>query len=489
MADDSFAASAARASSLAGNAPPGYGIRRAVTVDESAHLRRRPTMSPTASRGSFSAPRRRNSTFSDNLPDAGQRLDDDVLNSAGIAAKAEKSPYVYVPLVVALMPAVGGVLFENGSAFFTDLILLGVSAVFLHWSVTQPWRLYHTAREVRIVEDEYMTEPVFDSDDDLEAYSVASATTALENVPEEDEKERGKEPLEDKPSEVPLEDSRSPSRKEWDERKETAVKELYKYEMLALAWCFTFPLIGACLLHAIRGQLSRPSEGLISDFNLTIFLLAAEYRPVSHVLKLAQERTLHYQNIVARNPYQVRSVGGQQFQEIKERLNELESRAAAGDVASANAGGQSPNSRPVDHAALVRNVREGMQPELDALNRAVRRYEKKLAVLAGQIDNRLEYVDARLNDAIALAAVAVKHSNAQGNWSAWLVEKTANLIMIPINTTVALFTFPFRTAQKLLGQKSRPASDRSHRMGRNGRPSSGKVNPDRLTTRVSRKGA
>ena len=45
-------------------------------------------------------------------------------------------------------------------------------------------------------------------------------------------------------------------------------------------------MLGAYLLHTIRGQLTRPSEGLVSDYNLTIFLCAAEIRPVSHLIKM-----------------------------------------------------------------------------------------------------------------------------------------------------------------------------------------------------------
>ena len=53
-------------------------------------------------------------------------------------------------------------------------------------------------------------------------------------------------------------------------------------------------------------------------------------------------------------------------------------------------------------------IGDGIQPELDALNRAVRRYEKKATVLALQTEARLGAVDTRLDDAIALAAAAAK---------------------------------------------------------------------------------
>jgi len=56
------------------------------------------------------------------------------------------------------------------------------------------------------------------------------------------------------------------------------------------------------LLHAIRSQLSRPSEGLVSNFNLTIFVLAAELRPAAQVVKLIRNRSLYLHSVVHHPP-------------------------------------------------------------------------------------------------------------------------------------------------------------------------------------------
>jgi hypothetical protein len=39
----------------------------------------------------------------------------------------------------AVLPPIAGLIFKNGSLFFSDILLLGLAAVFLHWSVTAPW--------------------------------------------------------------------------------------------------------------------------------------------------------------------------------------------------------------------------------------------------------------------------------------------------------------------------------------------------------------
>ncbi|KAI0887135.1 uncharacterized protein GGS22DRAFT_156245 [Annulohypoxylon maeteangense] len=492
MADESFVSTSTsatnipgRSSSNNGNAPPGYGLRRAATAGQPSTLRRRSTLNLGVPSGEDEFPdiRRRSSTYSDySLSDARRDLEtsaDELLNPSK-SSKADKSPFVYVPLTLALLPALAGIFFENGSAFFTDLILLSLAAVFLHWSVTQPWDWYQSAQEVRIIKDEIMTESVFESDSDGELLSPTTEKTTLENVPEEVEKQSEPEVAAHKPF-----DRRA---QQWKEKQAAALSELYLHEIAALAWCFTFPMLGAYLLHTIRGQLSRPSEGLVSDYNLTIFLCAAEVRPVSHLIRMLQNRTLRVQQIVARNPYEKQTVTMEQFQEISARLDELETRGVTGETTSNVDLQPGPPQQKLVETTVSQEFRNSVQPELDALSRAMRRYEKKLTLLACQTDNRIEYVDQRLNDALTLAAVAAKNSNAQwGVWS-WLIEKIIAVVMFPIQALVAVFIFPFRTAMALLSRKSRSTPERTHRSTRSGKTfAQGKNGPDRVPTRMSRR--
>ncbi|KAI2463675.1 hypothetical protein F4781DRAFT_415752 [Annulohypoxylon bovei var. microspora] len=493
MADESFASASTsatnipgRPSSINGNAPPGFGLRRATTVGQPSALRRRSTLNPSSPSGEDGFPdiRRRSSTFSDySISDARRDLEmsaDELLNPSKSSKATDKSPFVYVPLTLALLPALAGIFFENGSAFFTDLILLSLAAVFLHWSVTQPWDWYQSAQEVRIMKDEIMTESVFESDSDAEPLSPTAERTALEDVPEEAQKQSEPEAATQKPS-----DRRT---QQWKERQAAALNELYLHEIAALAWCFIFPMLGAYLLHTIRGQLSRPSEGLVSDYNLTIFLCAAEVRPVSHLIRMLQNRTLRIQQIVARNPHEKQTVTLEQFQELSTRLDEIETRGVASDTTS-NVGMrfEPPQQKSVE-TAVAQEFRSSVQPELDALSRAMRRYEKKLTLLACQTDNRIEYVDYRLNDAIALAAVAAKNSNAQWGFWTWLIEKTIAVVMLPVQAVVAVSTFPFRMTSTLLSRKSRSAPERAHRSTRAGKTlAQGKTGLDRVPTRMSRR--
>jgi hypothetical protein len=128
--------------------PPGHSFRRAVTVDETSHFRRRPTLSQFAAEGSAfeGGLRRRSSNFSDySLNEARRSLHDDLLNprpgglDIGDMGKHEETSWSSFPLAFALLPAVAGMAFKNGNAVATDVMLLGLAAIFLHWSVTQPW--------------------------------------------------------------------------------------------------------------------------------------------------------------------------------------------------------------------------------------------------------------------------------------------------------------------------------------------------------------
>ena len=89
---------------------------------------------------------RRSSNFSDSLDDAKQSIrssTDDLflprVETSGLGSHRESSHWHSIPLGLALLPAIGGLIFKDGSAVVTDLTLLGLAAVFLNWSIRIPW--------------------------------------------------------------------------------------------------------------------------------------------------------------------------------------------------------------------------------------------------------------------------------------------------------------------------------------------------------------
>lgn len=88
---------------------------------------------------------RRNSNLSDSISEARNSIrsstDDLFLPRVvmGEDSATEESHWHSAPLGLALLPAIAGVFFQNGSVFVTDVTLLVLAAIFLNWSVRLPW--------------------------------------------------------------------------------------------------------------------------------------------------------------------------------------------------------------------------------------------------------------------------------------------------------------------------------------------------------------
>ena len=219
--------------------------------------------------------------------------------------------------------------------------------------------------------------------------------------------------------------------------------------------CFLSPAGGAWLLHHIRGQLTRPSEGLVSNYNLTVFLLAAELRPLSHLIKLVQARTLHLQRIVSTDAYPGTSntIPSATVNDLQDRLTEIEKHIAHTKTNGIN--GTATKSPTPD---LVTQVRKTLQPDLDALNRAVRRYEKRTTLLSLQTESRLQELEKRLSDAITLAAAAERSSQStrqrRGSGVGLLVnlfDDVTAVLSLPIQMCWTILTLPWRVGASLVG--------------------------------------
>lgn len=114
---------------------------------EPSPLRQRPLgRASTLADMSIPLRHRRSSNFSDSIDVAKQSIKsstDDLflprVRNIGLSGQLEPSHWHSTPLALALLPALGGVFFQNGSAVVTDITLLGLAAIFLNWSVRLPW--------------------------------------------------------------------------------------------------------------------------------------------------------------------------------------------------------------------------------------------------------------------------------------------------------------------------------------------------------------
>ena len=92
------------------------------------------------SSGTPHLPRRRSSILSFNSLEARDFIRPGLgLENEDISQYEEPSHWHSSPLAFAFLPALAGLFFTNGSAFVTDILLLGLAALFLNWSVRLPW--------------------------------------------------------------------------------------------------------------------------------------------------------------------------------------------------------------------------------------------------------------------------------------------------------------------------------------------------------------
>jgi hypothetical protein len=124
-------------------------LRKTFVVDEPAQLRRRPTKHTSTVGGPVSPTigPRRGSTFSEySLNEAKKQFQsstDDLLLPRPSALREDAqhgaSHWHSAPLAFALLPAIGGMFFKDGSSVITDVTLLVLAAIFLNWTIRIPW--------------------------------------------------------------------------------------------------------------------------------------------------------------------------------------------------------------------------------------------------------------------------------------------------------------------------------------------------------------
>jgi len=247
-----------------------------------------------------------------------------------------------------------------------------------------------------------------------------------------------------KPSDGSIyEDARSKHSTHEKEHAQTeAAEELRRNELTALTLCFLGPLVGAYLLHTIRSQLSRPSEGLVSNFNLTIFILAAELRPFSHLINLQYDRVAHLQRVVRSDP--TFPPPGALPTDVLDRLHFLESRISDLSSTALTAPTTAPTLTDHQLAKLSR-----LSSDLDSLTRAIRTYEKRDRARSLQTDGRFRDLEARLEDALALAGAAARSSQKPGVVALGL-EWAGRAFSVPLGVMWGVSVLPLRAAVEVL---------------------------------------
>lgn len=238
-----------------------------------------------------------------------------------------------------------------------------------------------------------------------------------------------------------------PSDSQRHTRANEAFDELRLHELSALALCFLGPLVGSYILHLVRSQLSSIGDQLVSNLHLTLFVLGAEIRPLRHAMKMAEARTLYLQRVVREDPYVSAKDQDQDaiLSELRGRMDELES-SYADKLAQQEL---IPKAKQPDSSEALKRVQSSMQGQIDALTRAVRRYEKRETTIQMQSEARFHDLDRRLKEAVSLAAAAAQYSQRPG-MVVLALEWFARLFAVPLKAAHMAFVWPFQLSGGLI---------------------------------------
>lgn len=183
----------------------------------------------------------------------------------------------------------------------------------------------------------------------------------------------------------------------------------------------------------------------MSNYNLTMFVLASEIRPMQHMVKMVQARTLFLQRTVGDEtgddePHMDNS----KILDLTRRLEEMEAHVAdTAENAEKSEFGSPEIVVAQASAQATSDLKKSIQPELDALNRAVRRYEKRTTISALQTEARLQDLETRLRDVVVLAAAAQRNADKQPrNFIVILVNWACGAVVIPLQYVMYILTLP-----------------------------------------------
>lgn len=289
---------------------------------------------------------------------------------------------------------------------------------------------YRSAQSVKLLEprdkDDIQQEPREDDGD-----KAANAVT------QDDKKEQTARP----DSSLP-EGGTAPATRE-------ALDELRLHEVAALALCFLGPLLGSYILHVIRSQLSTLGDQLVSNLHLTLFVLGAEIRPMRHAMKMAQARTLYLQRTVREDPYISTKDQDQDtlLHDLRGRLDDMES-SFAQRLTEAEAE-SIPPSKQADNTEALKRLQSSTQTQIDALTRAVRRYEKRESTYTMQTEARLRELDTRLKEAVSLAAAAASYSQKPGVFL-FVLDRVRAVFAVPVKMAYTTIMLPFQFANSFI---------------------------------------
>ena len=279
---------------------------------------------------------------------------------------------------------------------------------------------------------------------------------------ESSDDENGEEAI--KPSKAELKSTTQAPKHFGQTQRDEAARSLNTHELLALFACFVGPPLAAFVLHRIRQYLDRPNGTPVENAPLTLFVLGAEILPIRRIAEMTLARTLHLQKIVVSydsledaKRKERREVLNNRLEGMAQQIEALERHCSASSSTPAD-------TKQPDVGLVSEQLRLSHQNQLDALNRAVRRYEKRALTQSIMIEARLKDLESRINDALTLAAAASRRSQKPGV-IVFALDTVASLFLLPLSAVRSLISWPVEMCSDiyrfLFGPRRRKRKPRS----------------------------
>ncbi len=197
----------------------------------------------------------------------------------------------------------------------------------------------------------------------------------------------------------------------------------------------------------------------MSSYNLTIFILCAEVRPLRHLIKLVRARTFHLQRVVHANPYRSReekmqTVETARLDDLVGRLHDLESRLGGLDQPNGQATHNETKAMRREREDLTQELLEQIKPKLNTLASAIRKTHRQQRDYSEQIDTRLKAIDSKANSAVAVAKIAERNSRTLWTSIAWLIDWVMFFLLFPLRLVLAQGNWALTKLIELLAVRS-----------------------------------
>ncbi|KAJ9063375.1 hypothetical protein DSO57_1000702 [Entomophthora muscae] len=248
-----------------------------------------------------------------------------------IAVKGDDNSGLAIwPILLAVLPPTLSFFFGMDD-FWSDTFLLLLVLYYMYSLIQVPWDLYQASRQRRVVNP--IDTLAFQTDEGPEAAAVEAA------------------------------------------RYEAAV-QLRRQEMFAFLLVLCSPLIGGWIFILARSRL-QALNAFISDFNILLFVLAAEIRPLSHLGELLQGRAGELQDRVHHPTTAVEAVG-RRLAFLENELQQLKKVYATKQD--------------------VGQVRESLEPNFQKLSQLVLRHQQRDRLESSRFEGLIQDLRHQLSE-------------------------------------------------------------------------------------------